>query len=53
MDLRNIVAIGASAGGVAALVLRRFVLEPATATSQIDDTPAPTVLELRLEPLKA
>ena len=30
-----------------------IVLQPATAESQIDDTPAPTVLELRLEPLKA
>jgi hypothetical protein len=30
-----------------------IALTPATGTSQIDDTPAPTVLELRLEPLKA
>jgi hypothetical protein len=32
---------------------RDIVLEPATATSQIGDMPAPTALELRLEPLKA
>ena len=44
---------GEPAGRMIGGANRAIVLEPTTAGSQIDKAPAPTVLELRLEPLKA